>query len=133
MSLDKLTLKDNLSEHKKSPQVSRSLSSGTKIKNMILGALGAKAEKNGKKMDQKELLANWAAHVGKRVVTFVGDTAVRGTLRAFGTNEYGIALAGIELVRFLLHVKFKLFNVLSVVIKNTFVTVHRKMYFNDFP
>ena len=100
LSLDKLTLKDNLSEHKKSPQISRSSSSGNRIKNMIVGALSARVEKNGKQVDQKELLANWAVHVDKRLVTFVGDVAVRGTLRSLGTGDHGIAAAGIEAVRF---------------------------------
>ena len=94
MSLDKLTLKDNLSEHKKSPQISRSSSSGNRIKNMIVGALSARVEENGKQMDQKELLANWAVHIDKRV------KAVQGTLRSLGTGDHGIAVAGIEAVRF---------------------------------
>ena len=102
VSLDKLTLHDDSLESKKS-----SHSVGNKIKNKVLGMFGPKGGENGKQMDQKELLSIMTEHVGKRVVTYVGETPVRGFLRALGTSSHGIAVAGIELVWFL---KFKVKN-----------------------
>lgn len=99
VSLDKLTLREDvLKEQKKLPCSSSSSSSSSKIKFMFLNAIGARGEKNGKKLDQKELLENYEAHLNTRVVTFIDEMPARGVLRVIGTSSHGIAMGGIELV-----------------------------------
>lgn len=97
VSLDKLTLREDSSEQKKSSHSKLSMTSNGII-NKVMDMIFPKCEKNGKQISSKQLLSVMSRYIGQRVVTFKDEKPVRGVLRAVFTSEKSLSMAGIQLV-----------------------------------